>query len=262
MLANVNASGIAALELEKVQPVSMRSQVVGRIREAILNGGLKPGQRLVERKLGQAMGTSQVTVREALQQLEHEGLVTKKANTATFVTELSVDKFREILQVRLQLEPYAMRLASRRLTPEGERTLQALVEEINQAIAKEDPYATSSADFRFHQTIWHMSGNETLARTLTQLCNPYFAYVTILAGISHTELGQYFASEPAFTEYFKRDMKARVQSHQRLLEAVKHGGTQEIDAAVGEHISGTWGSLLDESELQQTDPHAKGGTPW
>ncbi len=232
--------------LEKVQPVSVRSQVCTRIREAILTGQLRPGQRLVERQVSQAMGVSQVTIREALQLLEHEGLVTKKANTATYVTELSRDKLYEIIEVRLQLEPLAMRLAKSRLTPENIRQLQLLVDQINQEVASHDIYSASRADFHFHQTIWQIGGNQTLARTLTQLCTPYFAYIVILAGMDESNLEEHLKSHKRLMEYFKRDVKARYKSHQFLLDVLKEGKTREIEKAIRDHISESWASLLEE----------------
>jgi len=234
-------------QAQKIRPLSIRSQAVERLREAILSGELKPGDRLVERQLGEQLGISQVSVREALQQLEHEGLVSKKANTGTFVTELTMQKFREILEVRLQLEPFVVRQASRRLTAERERELQQLVDEINRGIARRDYYVVSRTDFRFHQKIWKIGGNETMARILTQTCNPYYSFILILTGLPQEELRERFSSEPALLEYFEQDLEARYQSHQVLLDIIKRGEPEEIDRATRDHILVTWSSLLNRS---------------
>ncbi len=73
---------MTALLLKKVSPVTVRDQLTTHLREAVLRGQLRPGQRLVERAIAESTGTSQTSVREALQVLEHEGLVTKKTNAA------------------------------------------------------------------------------------------------------------------------------------------------------------------------------------
>src|SRR5262245_56782544 len=125
-------SSTSALTIGRVEAVTMRSQLVAHLREAILRGQIRPGQRLVERSLAETTGTSQATVREALQVLEHEGLVTKKTNAATFVTDLSAERLREVVSVRVQLEPYALELASRRLTGPDIAELERLVQSLRE----------------------------------------------------------------------------------------------------------------------------------
>src|SRR5580658_8715603 len=89
------------------QQTSLRVQVADFLRDLILSGKLKPGQKVVERGLAKSLGVGQATVREALQILEHEGLIFKKANTASFVTQLSAERVAEIVEIRLDLEPKA-----------------------------------------------------------------------------------------------------------------------------------------------------------
>lgn len=231
--------------LRKVRPVSIRTQVVERLREAILAGELRPGVRLVERQLGEWLGISQVSVREALQQLEHEGLVIKKANTATHVTELTMTGFREILEVRLLLEPFVVSQASRKLTAADDRELQKLVDQIDSAIARKNQYELSRADFRFHQLTWQLSGNETIAKILNHTCNPYYSFVMILAGLPAKEGRERFQSEPALLGYFELDLETRYQSHQVLLDTIREGDAQQVERAIRDHVLVTWRSLFN-----------------
>src|SRR5262249_16007674 len=113
--------------LEKVTPVSIRSQIASQLRDAILAGRLKPGDRLTERNLADAMGVSQAAAREGLVALEYEGLITRTANTATHVTQFTPEKSKEIVQIRLQLEPFAMVEASRRLSPQSIAELEEIL---------------------------------------------------------------------------------------------------------------------------------------
>ena len=214
--------------LRKVRPVSIRTQAVERLREAILAGELKPGERLVERQLGEWLGISQVSVREALQQLEHEGLVIKKANTATHVTELSMAGFREILEVRLLLEPFVVSQACHRMTLAHVRELQKLVQLIDDGISRKNQYEISRADFRFHQMTWHVSGNETIERILTHTCNSYYSFVMILAGQEQEELRERFESEPALMGYLSVTWKRAINP------------TRCCSTRCGEAIPGKW----------------------
>ena len=212
-----------AFSLKKIDPpVPLRSHVAASIREAILRGNLKPGQRLVERKLAAELGVSQIAVREALPELEHEGLLTRTPNVGAHVTELSPAKLGELLAVRLMLEPPAMALASRNLTPQAIQELQSIVDQYNRFAAAGDAYQTVRTDFSFHQRIWKLAGNETLARMLTQVCTPTFAFVMILLSYRHSRL-----VEP-------------VDVHQLFLDTLVQGNADRIQKVVREQLQEAW----------------------
>ena len=96
------------------QQASLPAQVADFLRGTILSGKLRPGERVVERELANSLGVAQGTVREALKILEHEGLIAKKANTASFVTEFSLERIREIVGVRVLLEPEDVRAGAQK----------------------------------------------------------------------------------------------------------------------------------------------------
>jgi DNA-binding GntR family transcriptional regulator len=208
------------------QQVSLRTQVADFLRNSILSGRLKPGERVVERTLAKSMGVGQATVREALQVLEHEGLIFKKANTASFVTELSVDRVEEIVGIRLDLEPKAFVLAHRRMTPAHVEELRKLVSVIEEGVDKNDYYHVSSSDRAFHQKVWNIAGNQTLERILTQLCTPLFAYLMVVLSTSNSPL---------------RD---RVKSHQVLLDALAGPDEEKAIQAARDHTSNSWYQFL------------------
>ena len=91
---------------------NLRRQLADRLFEAILEGELRPGERLAEVRLARQLGVGQSTLREALQELEYRGLLTKNENRGTFVTKLTTQKVNEIYAVRLELEPLAASLAA------------------------------------------------------------------------------------------------------------------------------------------------------
>jgi DNA-binding GntR family transcriptional regulator len=101
----------------KLNTQPARHQVADKIRESILDGSLVPGERLVERKLADTLGTSQSAIREALIHLELEGHVSKKPNSATFVTHFSQRELENTISVRRVLEGFAVEEAARQNTP-------------------------------------------------------------------------------------------------------------------------------------------------
>ena len=105
---------------------TLRHQIVQQIRQAILNGSLVPGERVVERALAERLGTSLTATREALIQLETEGLITKKPNATTHVTELSTQEIEQIYAVRRILERYAFDKAARVADAKAILSLQQL----------------------------------------------------------------------------------------------------------------------------------------
>lgn len=224
---------MAALDLvvPKVKPVSVVSQVSGMLREAILSGQFQPAQRLVERDLARKADVSLATVRESLQQLAREGLVTRKANTGTYVIDLTPEQLREMLHVRLLLEPPAMVMASKRLTPEQAAELDEIATELDRLATVNDSYGVNRLDRRFHRRVWEIAGNRVLTETLTQLCTPFFAFLMIQLSHKH------------------QDLKQRTQSHQPLARCLKNGTGAEVTMAVREHILTSWHPFLGELEI-------------
>ena len=208
------------------QQTSLRVQIADFLRDSVLSGRLKPGEKLVERALAKSLGVGQATVREALQVLEHEGLILKKANTATFVTELSSKQVAEIVDIRMDLEPKAFVLAHQRMTPAKLASLKELLREIDKGVTKSDYYRVSQNDRAFHQTIWKMAENETLDKILNQLCIPLFAYLMVLLSTSQS------------------DLKKRVQPHAILIEYLQRKDEVALAKAVRDHIWNSWFRFL------------------
>lgn len=204
--------------LVKAKAVSIATQVADTVRKAILSGQFKPGERLVERRLAESIGVSLASVRDALQQLDREGIVSRLPNTGTFVTELSSKRLSDMIDARLLLEPPAMIAASRNMTQDQVVELRHLADEIEQVARSNDFYQLFVTDFAFHQRVWQISGNETLEKLLTQVCTPAFAFLMIVNSVKH------------------HDLANRVTSHQVVVDALSSGDERQIDACVRAHI--------------------------
>src|SRR5215470_12665444 len=86
---------------------SLPDQVYEHLRRAIISAELPPGEKLIELEIAAQMGTSQGPVREALQRLERDGLVERRARSATFVTSISPDEMYELFSIRSVIEGFA-----------------------------------------------------------------------------------------------------------------------------------------------------------
>ena len=107
------------MAFEKLSSKTLRGQIAQRLRDAILDGRLAPGDKLVERQLAAEFGASLTAVREAIIQLETEGFIIKRPNAATYVTKLSIEDIEKVFTLRMMLETHAIEEACRRATPEA-----------------------------------------------------------------------------------------------------------------------------------------------
>jgi DNA-binding GntR family transcriptional regulator len=145
--------------LERLTPTSLRRRASDALRAAIVDGRLRPGERLTETELAGQLGTSRAPVREALRQLEHEGLVVTLPYRGTEVLGVSQEEIAEVLvPIRLTIESFAFRKALPQLGENDIETLRALVEEMRAAGAENDIDAIAEADVRFHELVIERSG--------------------------------------------------------------------------------------------------------
>jgi DNA-binding GntR family transcriptional regulator len=172
-------TGMTSPAFERLPTYSLRGRIAETLREAILNGSLEEGQRLVERNLAAQLGASLTAVREALIELEMEGFIQKRRNAATYVTKLTLEDAEKIFAVRSALEPYAMEQAALLAGPEHIQRLEALHLEMEEAARANDSKAFLRKDYSWHEAIWQITGNEYLQAALRRLMLPLFAFTAI-----------------------------------------------------------------------------------
>ncbi|MEL7259160.1 MAG: GntR family transcriptional regulator, partial [Pseudomonadota bacterium] len=133
------------------------------VLEAIDTGIYKPGDRLVESDLAERFGVSRTPIREALQRLETQSLLTRDGRSL-IVSSLDHNQLAELYVVRAELEGLAANLAARHATPEEVRVLRDMVTDDHKLI--EDPSAMARANRRFHKQIHLSSHNRFLVQQL------------------------------------------------------------------------------------------------
>lgn len=175
------------------------------LRDAIITGKLKPGDRLVEQKLAADLGIGQPTLREALKELEYQGFVRKVPKKGTHVTKLTKEDFRKISQVRLSLEVLAIEQAAANMTGSADRELEVLVDTMAGSALELDLAKFHKSDVAFHQIIWKLADNEYLELALNRLVFALFAFVLLLReGESRAE-----------------SFRASAEQHRQILEGLR-----------------------------------------
>jgi len=154
---------------------TLKTHVAEQIRNAILTAVFKPGERLNETHLARQFGVSRIPVREALLQLQEQGLVMNHPRRGMFVVTLSEEDIQRINSVRIVLESEAIKLCRANLTPSSQKRLRSLVAQMEAATNRSD-FEASKLDLEFHRTIWAVSGNPYLERALTSLVSVLFAH--------------------------------------------------------------------------------------
>ncbi len=156
---------------------TLADRVLGQIREAIKQGKLKPGERVIEATLAQEMGISRVTVREALRRLEKEGLISARPYKGAVITALTDQALEEIYELRMVLEELAIRTLVRKLTPEKIGRLEAVVEKMKRVATQCRTEDVIDADLGFHRTICELSENRRLLKAWLELSNQLRAFI-------------------------------------------------------------------------------------
>jgi DNA-binding GntR family transcriptional regulator len=192
------------LAIERATPATFRHQIANHFRQSVLTGALKPGERIVERDLTAQLGTSLTAVREAIIQLEGEGLITKRPNAATFVTRIAAGDIAKIFDVRRVLEGLAFDQAARRATTQQIKKIGELHQEAIRAAKAGQSQRYIESDLAWHQAVWTAGDNEYLAGALRKLVLPLFGFSAIR-----------MASQKAF------DLLQDIESHKSLMEAIR-----------------------------------------
>ncbi len=152
------------------QPLAAtRQRVREELRERILTGRLKPGDRLVERELAEDLGVSRVPVREAIRSLEAEGFLAVQSPRRIVVRQLARADVEELFDVREALEGLAAGLAAERAGKPELRALERLLAEAARATESGDPAQITKLNTRFHDEIVAISGNGLLWEILKPL---------------------------------------------------------------------------------------------
>jgi DNA-binding GntR family transcriptional regulator len=179
------------LILEPVATTTLKERIVQVLRDGIFAGKLKPGERLNESRLARELSMSRIPVREALQKLEEQGLVVNIQRKGMFVVSLTEAEVQKINSLRLVLETEALILCKARLTPNAEKRLSDLIGLWESSASLMPQNRAAELDLEIHRTIWTISENEFLVKTLTGLLVPLFAHRVIRKlNVEHQRWGQ------------------------------------------------------------------------
>jgi len=212
------------MTLEKLQKVSLREQILDAIRNAIIEGKFKAGEKIPEQELATQLGVSRTPIREAIRVLEQQGLLEIRPQNGTYVASLNKEESKDGLYVRAALEELAVCQALERLTAQEWDELcaqyQQLLVEGNNAAAKNDPVAAIDFDTKWHVLLVDAARNRSLSRAwrMTGAANLIWSF----------EFDLYPVDKDAF--------RAWVARHEELLDVFRGRDPDACAAAIRFHI--------------------------
>lgn len=154
----------------------LRDVVFHTLREAILRGELKPGERLMEIALAERLGVSRTPIREAMRKLELEGLVIMIPRRGAQVAKITEKDLTDVLEVRMGLENMVIEKVCSRMTPEQLERVDEAEREFEKAMEEGDLKNLAEADENFHKTIYDACDNRRLLQILSNLREQLYRY--------------------------------------------------------------------------------------
>lgn len=210
----------------------LRDVVFNTLRQAILRGELKPGERLMEIQLANKLGVSRTPIREAIRKLELEGLVLTIPRKGAEVAQITEKSLRDVLEVRRALEELAVSLACDRMSKEQMDELRWAGKEFRKTLGYDDVTKVAEADVKFHDIIYHATENERLVQLLFNLREQMYRYRV---------------------EYLKRkeSHQTLLAEHDRIITMIAENDKEGAKKAVCTHIDNQVKAVADTIRMQQ-----------
>jgi DNA-binding GntR family transcriptional regulator len=207
----------------------LRDMVAAEMRRLILDGTLKPGERLIEDRLAEMLGVSRNPVREAIRVLDAEGFLDVTARRGSFVATLSAEQAADLFEVRLALEPHGARLAALHPSSVHIARMKEILAEAQAAPERHGLDTLSELHTELHSLIFEMTGN---------------AYLIAIA-IPMVKRGQWLLRQSAPLR-----TPSAWSEHHGLIAAIEAGDPDFAEAAARHHVlsvRNAMRTLLEES---------------
>jgi DNA-binding GntR family transcriptional regulator len=222
--------------LKKIVQPSLRDQIVESIRDAIIEGKFKSGEKIPEQDLADQLGVSRTPIREAIRILEQQGLLETRPQSGTFVARLHWEEIQDGLSVRMAMEEFAVRQAIHHLSLVEWNALcnkiESIYDEMDITIRKNDPISTNKLDIELHTLLIDAANNGYLSRIWRTTGLDFLVW--------SPELELYPFNEERWVVFRKR--------HRELIDILKRHNPDRCAEAVRDHISLKLSDLVQSFE--------------
>jgi DNA-binding GntR family transcriptional regulator len=223
------------MPLTEVQPVKTRTfseEVAERLREAIRNGSLGAGSRLVEQEVAEQLGVSRVPVREAIQMLVEEGMVRKAPHRGAYVYLPTAYEIEEISSLRVVLECFVVERVIQNWNRAHEERLRSIVAAMRAGMQGGDPQRIYEQDYAFHYALWEIAHHSLLLEVVSGLRSRLSRFL-------------YEANSALSQEGASR----HVDSHDEFIDVLKSGDVATAQREIAIHILSAKTRILTHCQL-------------
>ena len=221
---------LGKLQIEQYKP--LRDIVFETLRKAILDGDLKPGERVMEVQLAEELGVSRTPVREAIRKLELEGLLVMVPRKGAYVADVSIKDVLSVLEIRASLEGLGASLAAERITEEEVERLKLSAKDFEAMHEANDRDGMVEKDTEFHSILLSASRNNKLLEIVEGLSDYVQRFRVIY-----------------FTEY--SDSKNIMEEHRKILEAIDERDIDKASKAAQDHIESIGNYLISNKSNEE-----------
>ena len=216
----------------------LRDVVFNTLRQAILKGELKAGERLMEIALAERLGVSRTPIREAMRKLEQEGLVVMIPRRGAQVANITEKDLNDVLEVRIALENVAIEKACDRMTEEEMSKLWLAAKEFEHTIAEGNLVKLAEADVAFHEIIYRASDNKRLIQVLNNMREQIYRY-----RVEYLKEGE------------TRDVL--VKEHEELTRAIRERNVERAKELSFQHIENQRMAIMRSIEAATADKETR-----
>ncbi|MDY4694258.1 MAG: GntR family transcriptional regulator [Blautia sp.] len=212
----------------------LRDVVFNTLRQAILKGELKPGERLMEIALAERLGVSRTPIREAMRKLELEGLVVMIPRRGAQVANITEKDLNDVLEVRIALENVAIEKACKNMSQEDMSRLWLAAKEFEHTTAEGNLVKLAQADVAFHEIIYQASDNKRLIQVLNNMREQIYRYRV---------------------EYLKESetRAVLVREHEELTKAIKDRDVKRAQKLSFQHIENQRKAIMRSIETENAE---------
>lgn len=212
----------------------LRDVVFNTLRQEILTGNLKPGERLMEIHLANKLGVSRTPIREAIRKLELEGLVIMIPRRGAEVAQITLKNLKDVMEVRRALDVLAIELACERMDQQKLDTLYLACEHFSSAVKTKDTRKLAEADVAFHDKIVVSTGNTRLIQLVSNLSEQMYRYrFEYLKDVSSHEMLR--------------------QEHMEMYQSILQKDKKTAADVVRRHIDNQEKAIIEQLQLERGD---------
>ncbi len=202
--------------IENYKP--LREIVFEKLRDMIVNGDLRPGERLMEIKLAEMLGVSRTPIREAIRKLELEGLVVMLPRKGAYVADISKKEIMDVLEIRAALDKLAAGLATQRMTKTEKEELKKVLASFEKNFKLGNIEGMITDDIRLHDIIYIGAKNEKLQHIINNLREQITRFRIIY-----------------LKEIYRKNEKL-LDEHREIVDAILSGDIEKAQKMAEEHI--------------------------